>query len=173
MNPAVAPDFGELLAPFIGAVPEQALPNFLALLERGAAQRYREWADQLPTHAAGLNACASREDEIADIVEGLFPIDSSLQASLQAPLPAARDTYYQVFSGLPLSGQLAIQADAELQGAAAWRGMLEEPVPEAVRHGLERCAGAQEVLAQAMIGKFDPQRFELLGFFWAAFLFRF
>ena len=30
------PNFAELLAPFIGQVPEQAFPNFLALLERGA-----------------------------------------------------------------------------------------------------------------------------------------
>jgi hypothetical protein len=144
MNQAVAPNFGELLAPFIGAVPEHAVPNFLALLERGAAQRYRDWAEQLPAHAAGLTACSAREDEIADIVEGLFPIESSLQDALQAPLPAARDTYYQVFSGLSLADQLAIQADAELQGAAAWRAMLTEEVPDALRAGLERCSSLEE-----------------------------
>ena len=144
MNQAVVPNFGELLAPFIGAVPEHAVPNFLALLERGAAQRYRDWAQQLPAHAEGLNACAAREDEIADIVEGLFPIDPELQASIQEPLPAARDTYYDVFAGLTLAGQLAIQADAELQGAAAWRGMLEDTVPDAVRAGLERCSSLEE-----------------------------
>ncbi len=144
MNQAVTPNFGELLAPFISAVPEHAVPNFLALLERGAAQRYRDWAKQLPAHAAGLTACSAREDEIADIVESLFPIEPSLQDSLHEPLPAARDTYYQVFSGLSLSEQLAIQADAELQGAAAWREMLSEETPDAIRAGLERCSSLEE-----------------------------
>ncbi len=48
------PNFGELLAPQIGSVPEDAVPAFLARLERSAAQRYREWAASLPEHAAGL-----------------------------------------------------------------------------------------------------------------------
>jgi hypothetical protein len=134
------PNFGELLAPFISAVPEAAIPNFLALLERGAAERYRHWAEQLPQFREGLLRCSSSEDEIADIVEGLFPIDAPLAEDIRVPLPAARDTYFKVCQDMPLADQLAIQADAELQGALAWQDMLENEVSDAIRAGLTRCS---------------------------------
>lgn len=137
-NPTV-PNFGEILSPFIGQVPQHAVPNFLALLERGAAQRYRDWAEQLPKFRDGLLVCSASEDKIADIVESIFPIDPALAAEIQAPLPAAKETYYGVFEGLSLADQLAIQADAELQGAEAWRNMLSDDNPVELQQGLEQC----------------------------------
>jgi hypothetical protein len=134
------PNFGELLSPFISAVPEAAIPNFLALLERGAAERYRYWAEQLPQFREGLLRCSSSEDEIADIVEGLFPIDAQVAEDIKALMPAARDTYFKVFQDMPLADQLAIQAEAELQGALAWQAMLDNEVPDAIRAGLTRCS---------------------------------
>ena len=152
------PNFGELLAPFISLVPEEAFPNFLALLERGAAQRYREWAELLPQYEEGLNACAASEDKIADIVEGLFPIADSLNEAIAAPLPAAKDAYYQVFAGLPLADQLQIQADAELQGAAAWQGMLTDSTPEEVRQGLDRCSELERASSAYLYSIIDAVR---------------
>lgn len=142
-NPDV-PNFGELLAPFISQVPESALPNFLALLERGAAERYRLWAELVPQHREGLLACAAREDEIADCADSLFPLAEELREDIQKPLPAARDAYYAVFAGLEPAQQMAIQADAELQGAAAWRGMISDASSPQLRHGLEYCAELEE-----------------------------
>lgn len=133
------PNFGELLSPFISAVPEHAVPNFLALLERGAAQRYRDWAEQLPAFRDGLLKCADSEDEIANIVESIFPIDSALAEEIKIPLPAARDTYYEVFERFTVAEQLAIQADAELQGARAWEAMLSDELPNEVSEGLQTC----------------------------------
>lgn len=139
-TPAVAvPNFGEILSPYISKVPEAAVPNFLALLERGAAERYRKWADQLPAFSEGLLACSASEDKIADIIESLFLIDDQLTAEIQIPLPEARDVYYNVFEGLSLADQLGIQADAELQGAEAWRVMLSEENPDAINQGLQQC----------------------------------
>lgn len=152
------PDFAELLAPFIGAVPEEAIPNFLALLERGAAQRYRDWARQLPDYREGLRRCAASEDQIADIVEGLFPIDDALSSRIREPLPAARDAYYEVFEHLPLADQLYIQAEAELQGAAAWRGMLSGDLPEEVREGLERCCELEQASSAYLYSILDAVR---------------
>jgi len=142
-NPDI-PNFGELLAPYIGQVPAAAVPNFLALLERGAAERYRQWAGQMPEHAEGLLACAAREDEIADTADGLFPIADELRQEISQPLPQARDVYYAVFADLELNDQLAIQADAELQGAAAWRGMISDDTAADLRAGLEHCAQLEE-----------------------------
>ena len=71
------PNFPELLGPHIAAVPATAVPNFLARLERGAAQCYREWAPHYEGEGrAVILACAAREDEIADRVDRLFPVDS-------------------------------------------------------------------------------------------------
>lgn len=139
MSAVEVPNFGELLAPYIGSVPEHAVPNFLALLERGAADRYRYWAEQLPAFRDGLSACAASEDRIADIVESLFPIAEELAAEIAEPLPAARQAYYAVFEPLTLKQQLQIQAAAELQGASAWEAMLVEGIPVAMREGLEQC----------------------------------
>ena len=58
MSPVEAPNFAVLLGPWIADIPNEAVPRFLALLERGAAERYRGWADQLPELAEGLLECA-------------------------------------------------------------------------------------------------------------------
>jgi hypothetical protein len=147
MSELKIPNFGELLAPFIAQVPEQNFPNFLALLERGAAERYRQWADEIPEHCEGLLMCAQREDEIADTVDELFPFAESAREALEAPLPAARDCYYSVFTGLDLHDQLATQANAERQGAAAWRGMSEGEENLKIRARLEHCALLEEASA--------------------------
>lgn len=144
MPKVTAPNFGELLAPYISAVPAQAKPNFLALLERGAAQRYRDWAKQLPRFRDGLMHCSESEDEIANIVEAMYTIDAAMAQEIQQPLPAARDTYNKVFESYSLADQLAIQADAELQGANAWRSMLSDSNSEQVQKGLLRCICLEE-----------------------------
>ena len=120
MSNVVVPRFGELLAPYISQVPDQIRPRFLALLERGAASRYRGWAEMLPEHSEGLLRCAEAEDEIANRIEGAFAMDETLRDQLEAPLPGALKTYYEVFAPLDVWDQLRIQANAERQGAGAW-----------------------------------------------------
>ena len=117
------PAFGALLAPYIGQVPAEARPRFLALLERSAADRYRIWAGMLPEHRDVLLSCAASEDEIADRIEAAFVLDPSLHEVLHAPLAGARDTYYAVFEQYTVWDQLRLQANAERQGAQAWRNI--------------------------------------------------
>ena len=147
MSERAIPNFGALLGVFIAQVPEPARPRFLALLERGAAERYRYWAERLPEHQAGLVACSAREDEIADRVERVFAIDDAVREKMNTPLAGARETYYSVFEGLPLLEQLRIQANAERQGAAAWRGIASGVADAHVREELERCARLEETSA--------------------------
>ena len=147
--PAVtAPDFASLLAPHIGSVPDEAVPAFLARLERTAAERYRMWAEDLPEHAEGLLQCAAREDEIADRVEQIYPAQAQEQvAAMERAIVPARETYYAVFSGLTPVEQMTIQANAERQGAAAWRGMLDQENNKEIRAELEQCARIEEASA--------------------------
>ena len=158
MSEITVPKFGELLAPFISSVPEHAVPNFLALLERGAAQRYRDWAEQLPEFADGLSICSESEDEIANIVEAMFTIDEDTAQQIQQPLPGARDTYYKAFEGFSLADQLAIQADAELQGADAWRAMLSDDNPAQLQEGLLKCIALEEASSKHLYSILDAVR---------------
>lgn len=117
------PNFGELLARHLVSIPAAALPYFLSLLERTAADRYRDWAEQVGEHRDGLLACAAREDEIADRIETMLPPSEEHRELVTAQLPAAKATYYQVFEGLSPVQQMTIQANAERQGAGAWQSL--------------------------------------------------
>jgi hypothetical protein len=144
------PNFGALLAPYIGQVPADAMPRFLALLERGAAERYREWADALPDHAPALLICSRAEDEIADRIESAFELDESLRPALEAPLPEAKRTYYDVFAGMDVWDQLRVQANAERQGAQAWRNIATRTTDERVLAELAACSALEEASADRL-----------------------
>ena len=113
------PQFGALLRSHIASVPDAARPAFLSGLERSAAARYREWAEAAPEHAEVLLECAAREDEIADLIAGLFPVGADLQQAVDEALPAAVAVYYEVFAPYDVPDQLYLQSEAELQGAQA------------------------------------------------------
>jgi hypothetical protein len=140
-------DIGVLLAPILAQVPDPALPCFLAMLERGAAERYRLWAEQVPEHAAGLRACAAREEEIADGADRLVAVDSAVREKLEGLREGARSVYFGLFEGQPVLEQMRIQANAERQGAAAWRSMASGNPDARVGGELERFARLEETSA--------------------------
>jgi hypothetical protein len=147
MTDLAIPRFGELLGPFIARVAPETMPLFLALLERGAADRYRQWAERLPEHRDGLLRCSAREDEIADRIEGAFVLDESLRPQLEAPLDEAITVYYDVFAPLSIRDQLRVQANAERQGAQAWRNIASRHPDPAVIEQLNECSRLEEVSA--------------------------
>jgi len=114
------PKFGELLAEHLGGVPAEAYPYLLSQLERTAAARYRQWAEDVPSHREGLLGCAAREDEIADRVEAMFPPTDGHRALVAEIIPKAKATYYSAFEPYTPVEQMFIQANAERQGANAW-----------------------------------------------------
>lgn len=120
MNKPTIPMFGELLAPYLSQIPDEAKPGALAILERGAAERYRGWAEAVPQHRAGLLACAAREEEIADSIDTLLPIPRQHRELVDKFIPHAKQAYFDVFEGLSAIDQMTIQAAAERQGARAW-----------------------------------------------------
>jgi hypothetical protein len=144
------PRFGALLRSHIALVPETARPAFLAGLERSAAARYRTWAGEAPEHADVLLACAEREDEIADLVTALFPVDAVLQGRVDDALPAAIERYYEVFAPFGILDQLYLQSEAELQGAQAWVGMSAAADDAGVRDVLARCTRLEEESSAAV-----------------------
>ncbi|MFK7912330.1 MAG: hypothetical protein AB8B93_00325 [Pseudomonadales bacterium] len=123
MSKIEIPKFGELLAEHLGSVPPEAYPFLLSQLERTAAERYRQWAEEVPSHRKGILACAAREDEIADRVEALFPPSDAHRALVAEIIPKAKATYYAAFEPYTPVEQMTIQANAERQGANAWQTM--------------------------------------------------
>lgn len=145
IDDVVIPNFGELLAGHLGQLPPETIPGLLAELERNAGERYREWAEEFPGAAEGLLACADREDDIAARVGALFPISTENQSLVDQVVPGAVGVFLQVFDGLAPLGQITIQANAERQGAAAWRGMVSA-YPQAAED-LESLAKTEEANA--------------------------
>jgi hypothetical protein len=143
------PNFGLLLAPILSQVDSAARPRFLALLERTAADRYRQWATQLPTQADVLLACASREDEIADRIEAAFSIGDAKLEELKSLLPAARDIYYSAFENFDVHEQIRMQSDAELQGAHAWRSIAANVSDPSLLGELAKCSELEEMSSAA------------------------
>jgi hypothetical protein len=129
MSEIEIPNFGELLAGHLGAVPPEAYPYLLSQLERTAAERYRGWAEDVPAHSEDLLACAAREDEIADRVEAMFPPSDEHRALVNSIIPSAKATYYAAFEPYTPVEQMTIQANAERQGANAWQN-LKAAYPE-------------------------------------------
>jgi len=144
------PQFGALLRSHIASVPDAARPAFLSGLERSAAARYREWADAAPEHSAVLLDCAAREDEIAELVAGLFPLDAEMQQAVDDALPAAVAVYYEVFASYDVLDQLYLQSEAELQGAQAWVGIAAGIDDDATRDVLARCTALEQQSAAAV-----------------------
>jgi hypothetical protein len=104
-NPEI-PNFPVLLMEPLVSVPEPSRVGFLAQLERSAADRYREWAEESEELREGLLECANRESEIADRAEKLAH---------------------------SLEDRIIIQAHAERQGSKAWLGFAAQAADETVR----------------------------------------
>jgi hypothetical protein len=145
---AETPDFAQLLGPFVAAIPDAGRPGFLAMLERAAASRYRQWAAAFTPLAKGLLECAAREEEIAAKAERLFPPDAVLREAIAEQAPGAQEAFGSVFAGLPVREQMRLQAGAERQGAAAWRGLADLEQSQAARAELLACAGLEEASAE-------------------------
>jgi hypothetical protein len=139
------PDIGEAVAPILVATAPERRPLLVALAERRAARRYREWAaaPDLARFRSDLLACAAREEEIAARVEGLYPAGAG--EAIDAVSGAAVDRAGAgLFGGRPLADQLTIQARGERLGVATWQAFARNEPDAHRRDVLESCAPLEE-----------------------------
>ena len=134
-----------LSAPILEQLPAEHRPVLLAMLERGAAKRYRQWAEGAAdaSERDGLVACAAREESIATAAEALVPNAAEILATFAVHLPALRDAFTQVYGNKSRLEQLAVQAAGERVGAAIWRRFAATADPPAKATFL-RCAELEE-----------------------------
>lgn len=140
------PNLAQVLGQLLQRLPVDKQPLLIALAERMAAQRYRQWAEQVGADAwrPQLLACAAREDEIAARVESLYPDAEAEQRSLLAGNPDLVEANRQIFAGRPLAQQFAIQAQGERLGAATWRAFARKTADEHHRDVFTACATLEE-----------------------------
>ena len=146
------PNIGEMLAPFLARIPEDHVPIFLALAERRAAERYREWATRATSDEVRgqLLACSAREEEIARRVEALVDDPRPMQATVTQAIPELPDLISAAFDGQPLREQFTLQASGERLGAATWRSLAAKATDAATRDALPACAELEEQSAEVL-----------------------
>ena len=83
-------------------------------------------------------------------IEGAFALDESLRDALEAPLPDAKRTYYDVFTDMDVWDQLRVQANAERQGARAWRNIATRTTDQRVLEQLATCSTLEEASADRL-----------------------
>jgi len=140
------PNIPEILGQALRRIAHQHQPVLLARLERLAAQRYRNWADEYddPLVKQGLLACADREEEIARRVESLDPNASALQDKLMTENPDLLDLNRTLFEGRALKVQFAMQAQGEMAGAAAWKAYAAGASDPLAGELLQSCSSLEE-----------------------------
>jgi hypothetical protein len=140
------PDVGEVLAPVLQRVAPDQQPLLIALAERLAAQRYRQWATDVAAEpqAAELRACADREEQIASRIEAGYPDAAAIQRAILAGNPDLEEINRSLFAGRPLVQQFTIQARGERLGAATWRAFARQEENAARRAVLLACAELEE-----------------------------
>lgn len=143
------PSIGEAIGPLLLALPREQQPLFIALAERRAAARYREWAAAVPDaeFAAALLQCAAREEDIAGRVEALYPDAAAVQGALLAAHAQFEALNLELFAGRPLPDQFRIQGNGERLGAATWRSFANAAPSDEARATFLTCAELEEASA--------------------------
>jgi len=155
MADQTVPDIVTTLAPVLEATDASDHPLLIAMLERWAAERYREWADAVGDLGivTALTACAEREEEIATRVEALYSDAAAVQERLERDNPLLRGALSGSFTWRPLDEQYATQAAAERLGAATWRSFARkarEAEDDAAAEVFEQCALMEEASAEVL-----------------------
>ena len=153
MTTDMASKIASALGPVLATIPRDKQPAFIALAERIAASRYRDWAEAASLSAdtrAILLACAEREEEIAGLVESVMPDAARIQADVKANHPDLADAYCAMFEGHSLAQQFAMQAQAERIGASTWRSFAADTDDEKREETFLLCAELEEESASAL-----------------------
>lgn len=119
------PDFDALLGGLLGRVGAEERPLLIAMLERVAAAKYRDWAalPEFQSDAAALRACADREERIAEQAEALYPDAQARQTGIGAALPELAQVPDDLFGNRTPLHQMAVLAAGERAGGRVWAGL--------------------------------------------------
>lgn len=144
------PDPSAALAPLFEACPPSERYLLLAVLERIAAGKYREWSRIIgdPEKRRAFDAAAEREEEVAEVLESMSENASWTVEIVKARVPRPVDVYAEIFEPLAFDEQLVVQATAERAGAALLRTFAEEADDPGAKSRLAALADLEEENAE-------------------------
>jgi rubrerythrin len=142
--------FVDRIRPLIAHRPRGEQLFLAALLENGAAERYREWASQTADSslADGLMACADREDTVARSVRDSFGSELQQPEDFRELLGAVQKEVVALFGGLSLEEQFDVQASAERGGEKLWSELAEAESDPALKAVFVECAHLEAASAE-------------------------
>lgn len=146
------PDFDQLLGGMLEPVKAERRPLLIAMLERMAAARYRQWAE-LPDYRearSDLLACADREEEIATRIEALYPDAAALQQELIEAMPELAGVDEDLFGGRSVRHQFAVLAAGERSGGRVWAQLAEGAASDNARQAMRSCGPLEEANADVL-----------------------
>ena len=126
----------KIVAPLMQKIAPENRAIFLAMAERLAGSRYREWTIEVENVdlKKTLIECAEREELIADKIESMYPNASEVIAQISADNPDLNNLQDAVFGDYNLRMQFAIQAQGERRGHARWHLFAEKVTdPKAIK----------------------------------------
>jgi rubrerythrin len=145
-----SPSFVDRIRPLIAHRPRGEQLFLAALLENGAAERYREWAGKAadPDFAEGLRECAEREDTVAGNVRKHFGTELRQPADLSELIAAVQKEVVVLFGGLSMEEQFDVQAKAERGGQQLWVELAAAESDSSLKEVFEECAKLEAASAE-------------------------
>jgi rubrerythrin len=121
-----------------------------ALLENGAAQRYREWAASVAdaSIAEGLRCCAEREDTVARTIRNSLASELRQPADFGDLIAAVQREVVALFGGLDMQQQFEAQARAERGGQQLWLELATAESDAKLAAVFEECARLEAASAE-------------------------
>ena len=146
------PDFDELLGGMMDKVKEEQRPLLIAMLERVAASKYREWSEHpdYGSKQSELRACAGREEEIATKVEGLYPDAAARQQAIARQMPELDQVAEDLFGGHSVPHQMAVLAAGERSGGRLWSGLAAAQSSAVARETMASCGPLEDANAAVL-----------------------
>ena len=134
--------FVDRLRPHIGHRPRGEQLFLAALLESGAAERYREWAGTVADVelSAGLRECAVREDTVAAELRKHFADELVEPKDFRELMGIVQMEVVALFGGLSVDEQLDAQASAERGGEQLWLELAAAESDSERKAVFEECA---------------------------------
>lgn len=148
------PDFDALLGDMASQVDTKKRPLLIAMLERVAAAKYREWAEDGDHRArrTELLGCAAREEEIATKIEALYPKAQALQQEIAEAMPALAQVPEDLFGGRSVIHQMAVLAAGERSGGRLWADLAKAEKSADAREAMESCGPLEDANAEVLEG---------------------
>ena len=146
------PNFDDLLGLFLDRIKQQEKPLLIALLERVAAEKYREWAENKTflSERDQLLECAKREDQIAYKIEQLYSDPKLIQEEITRIVPELEQASGVLFGNKAIPHQMAVLAIGERWGSGVWELLAKAETDSKTQEVLLSCRPLEEANAAVL-----------------------